>query len=76
MSGVAPWRQFKCPFHARARVGDALDDRCRNLETLAGLLVSRAEPLSEDLAGGAGWLIEQEVRQVRALLDQLGKETR
>jgi hypothetical protein len=53
-----------------------MNDRCRNLATLAGLLIARAEPLDEDLAGGAGWLIEQEVRQVRALLAQLGKATR
>jgi hypothetical protein len=55
---------------------DAMNDRCRNLTTLAGLLVSRAEPLDADLAGGAGWLIEQEVRQMRALLDRLGKGAR
>lgn len=53
-----------------------MDDRCRNLTTLAGLLAARAEPLDEDLAGGAGWLIEQEVRQMRALLDRWGKEAR
>jgi hypothetical protein len=55
---------------------DAMDDRCRNLTTLAGLLVSRAEPLDTDLAGGMGWLIEQEVRQMRALLERWGKAAR
>lgn len=71
-SGLTPSRKTGRALDWR----DAMDDRCRNLTTLASLLVSRAEPLDTDLAGGTGWLIEQEVRQMRALLDQLEKETR
>ena len=76
-SGLTPSRKSRRPAARRdLDWRDAMNDRCRNLATLAGLLIARAEPLDEDLAGGAGWLIEQEVRQMRALLSALGKAAR
>ena len=78
-SGLTPSRK-KRPGPAAVRRDldwrDAMNDRCRNLTTLAGLLIARAEPLDAELASGAGWLIEREVRQVQTLLAAFGKEAR
>lgn len=54
---------------------DAVDERCARIETLAGLLYACADPSAMDarLAGRAGYFIEEDLREVKALLAQLGK---
>ena len=60
---------------------DAMNDRCRALETLGLALVTAtehagAEPLPAELGTGLGELILREVRAVRDLTDSLGKGAR
>jgi hypothetical protein len=51
---------------------DGLDDCCRTIETLAGLLLVCSEDVLEgELARGAGYMINKQVRQLKALREQL-----
>ena len=54
---------------------DAIDERCRRIETLAGLLNACGEPEVMDarLAARAGSFIEDDLRQVKELLAVLGR---
>lgn len=52
---------------------DAVSGHCRNLETLAGLLAASDETLEPGLVANAGYLLGGEIRQVRALLAELGE---
>ncbi|MGH9592139.1 MAG: hypothetical protein ACRD5L_03545 [Bryobacteraceae bacterium] len=54
---------------------DAAHERCARIETLAGLLNACSDPEAMDarLAGRAGYFIEEDLRQVKALLAELEK---
>jgi hypothetical protein len=54
---------------------DAVNERCDRIETLAGLLNACDDPqsLSPELAARAGYFIEEDLRQVKELLAELGK---
>jgi hypothetical protein len=76
-SRLTPSRKHR---RAAARAGvewvDTFHGHCQNLETLAGLLAASDDTLAPELVANAGHLLGREIRQVRALLDQLGKEAR
>jgi hypothetical protein len=57
---------------------DAANERFARVETLAGLLTACDDPgaLSPELAARAGYFIEEELRQVKELLNELGKGAR
>jgi hypothetical protein len=54
---------------------DAIDERCRRIETLAGLLRVCDEPhaMHAGLAASAGYFIEEDLRQAKELLAALGR---
>ena len=56
---------------------DAIDERCRRIETLAGLLNACGEPgvMDARLAARAGSFIEDDLRRVKELLAALGRGT-
>jgi hypothetical protein len=57
---------------------DAANERFARVETLAGLLAACDDPgaLSSELAARAGYFIEEDLRQVKKLLAEMGKGTR
>jgi hypothetical protein len=57
---------------------DAIDERCARIETMAGLLRACDEPeeMNVKLAAQAGAFMADDLREVKALLAELGKGTR
>jgi len=59
----------------RARPGvdwiDAADDHCWQLGTLAKLLEACGQPMDPEVLEGVGHLVSQEVRALKALVDEL-----
>ncbi len=57
---------------------DAAHERCDRIETMAGLLNACDEPevLDARLAARAGYFIEEDLRQLKELLAELGKAAR
>jgi hypothetical protein len=54
---------------------DVVNERCARIQTLAGLLNACDDPhsLSPELAARAGYFIEEDLREVKKLLAELGK---
>jgi hypothetical protein len=55
---------------------DALEEHCVWLDMLSELLLACGEPLADEVVRRIGLWMNQEVRALQALREELGKETR
>jgi hypothetical protein len=55
---------------------DAMDDRCLRLDMMAELFQACGQPLEPEAVARAGYWMSQELRALKALLDEAGKGAR
>jgi hypothetical protein len=55
---------------------DALEEHCVRLDMMSELLLTCGEPLADEVVRRVGLWMNQEVRALQALREELGKETR